>query len=181
MRRNPTSLSERSALMFAAVLTAVLVGAGCGKSAAPANNAGGTPAKKTSTSAASQTPAKVAGAPANAFLSVFATDSPRDPFHPQIKPKATAPTVISGPPIDAEAPQIIASIQGGFQGIFGLQSEREVMVHDVLLPENRERTVTVFVNGQVRKLKVKAVKIYRTAAELQIEGISQLVTVPKTR
>ena len=181
MRRNTTSLSGRTALMFAAVLTAVLVGAGCGKSAAPANNATGTPAKKTSSAANAQTPAKVAAAPANAFLSVFSTDNPRDPFHPQVKPKPVAPTVLTGPPIDAEAPAIIASIQGGFQGIFGLTNEREVMVHDVLLPENREKTVTVFVNGQVRKLKVKAVKIYRTAAELQIEGISQLITVPKNK
>jgi len=181
MRRNSTALIERSPLKFAAVLMAVLFGAGCGKPAAPANNASGTPAKKTSSAAVAQTPAKVAGAPANAFLSVFSTDNPRDPFHPQIKPKSTAPTVLTGPPVDAEAPQIIASIQGGFQGIFGLQGEREVMVHDVLLPENREKTVSVFVNGQIRKLKVKAVKIYRTTAELQVEGISQLIAVPKNR
>jgi hypothetical protein len=47
--------------------------------------------------------------------------------------------------------------------------------------ENRESTVTVPINGQLRKLKVKALKIYRNAAELQVEGLSQKVTVPKAR
>jgi hypothetical protein len=181
MRRNSTDLIGRGSIIFASALAAALLCAGCGKSPAPANNTAKTAAKKTSTTPAAQTPAKLSAAPANAFLSVFSTDYPRDPFHPQIKPKAATPTALTGPPGDAEAPQISAAIQAGFQGIFGAGAEREVMVHDVLLAENREKTMTVFVNRQPRKLKVKAVKIYRTAAELQVEGLSQLVTVPKAQ
>lgn len=167
--------------MIASALAAGLLCAGCGKAPATADNTGKTAAKKTSTTPGAQTPAKVAAAPANAFLSVFSTDYPRDPFHPQIKPKAAVATALKGPAGDAEAPQITAAIQAGFQGIFGAGAEREVMVHDVLLAENREKTMTVFVNGQPRKLKVKAVKIYRTAAELQVEGLSQTITVPKAQ
>jgi hypothetical protein len=47
--------------------------------------------------------------------------------------------------------------------------------------ENHEATVIVPVNGQHRKLKVKPLKIYRNAAELQVEGVPQAVTVPKPR
>ena len=181
MQRISTVLIERCSTVIASALAAGLLCAGCGKAPAAADNTGKTAAKKTSTTAGAQAQAKVAAAPANAFLSSFSTDYPRDPFHPQIKPKAAVATPLKGPAGDAEAPQVTAAIQAGFQGIFASGGEREVMVHDVLLAENREKTMTVFVNGQPRKLKVKAVKIYRTAAELQVEGLSQTVTVPKAQ
>ena len=181
MRRKSTASSSCAAAMCALACAAILFSIGCGKSPVPANDAGKTPAKKAATTPSQQTPAAFSAPRSTAFLSIFSTENPRDPFNPQIKPKVATAAVLTGPQGDAEAPQVIAAIQNGFQGIFASGDERELMVHGVLMRENRESTVTVPINGQLRKLKVKALKIYRNAAELQVEGLSQKVTVPKAR
>ena len=143
--------------------------------------AGKTPAKKTSTQAAPVDVGPILPPPTNISLSKFSTDNPRDPFHPQIKPKNAGPTVLAGPQGEAELPTMIAAVQAGFQGIYGAGDDRELLVYGVLLRENHETSVVVPVNGQQRKLKVKALKIFRNFAELQVEGVPQKVTVPKPR
>jgi hypothetical protein len=112
---------------------------------------------------------------------VFSTDAPRDPFNPQSRPKTASQPVLTGPQSELEQPALLAAIQNGFQGIFGGTDERLLMVHGVLMPENRETTIVVPVGNQKRRLKVKAVKIYRNAAELQVEGLSQTVAVPRAQ
>lgn len=140
-----------------------------------------TGATKTSTTPAAQTPPGIAAPFTNKFLSTFSVDNPRDPFHPQAKPKTSSGPVLTGPQSESEQPQVLAAIQAGFQGIYGSGDERLLMVHGVLMPENRETTIVVPVGGQPRRLKVKAVKIYRNTAELQVEGLSQTVAVPRAQ
>ena len=140
-----------------------------------------TGATKTSTPPAAQTTPVVAAPFTNNFLSTFSSDNPRDPFNPQVRPKSASQPVLTGAQGDLQQPALLAAIQAGFQGIFGGTDERLLMVHGVLMPENRETTVVVPVGGQQRRLKIKAVKIYRNAAELQVEGLSQIVAVPKAQ
>jgi hypothetical protein len=142
---------------------------------------GKTGATKTSTTPAAQTPPAVAAPFTNKFLSTFSVDNPRDPFHPQAKRKTSSTPVLTGPQSESEQPQVVAAISAGFQGIYGSGDERLLMVHGVLMPENRETTIVVPVGGQPRRLKVKAVKIYRNTAELQVEGLSQTIAVPRAQ
>ena len=142
---------------------------------------GKTGATKASTTPAAQTPPLVAAPFTNKFLSTFSVDNPRDPFHPQVKARSASGPVLTGPQSESEQPQVVAAISAGFQGIYGSGDERLLMVHGVLMPENRETTIVVPVGGQPRRLKVKAVKIYRNAAELQVEGLSQTVAVPRAQ
>lgn len=140
-----------------------------------------TGATKTSTTPVAQTPPTIAAPFTNKFISTFSTENARDPFNPQIKPKGASGPVMTGPQSEMEQPQLLAAIHAGFQGIFGSGDQRLLMVHGVLMPENRETTVVVAIGGQQRRLKIKAVKIYRNAAELQVEGLTQTVTVPKAQ
>src|ERR1051325_242894 len=182
MRHHSTPMIRHAAVVCAGAFAAILLLAGCGKAPAAQNESVKTGVKKTSTTPPpQQTAAKTAAAPKTAFLSVFSTDNPRDPFHPQIKPKAAATPVIAGVPSDIEAPQLIAAVQNGFQGILASTDERELLVYGVLLRENQQATITVSLKGQQRKLKVKALKIYRNAAQLQVEGLPQPVTLPKAQ
>lgn len=181
MRRLSTALNCSATAIAAAAVSVLLLCAGCGKSPSAANESGKTAAKKTSSAPLQQTAASVAAPRSKAFLSVFSTENPRDPFNPQLKSKAANAAVLTGPQTDVDAPQIIAAVQAGFQGIFGFGEDRELMVHGLLVRENRETTLTVPINGQLRKLKVKALKIYRNTAELQVEGLPQTITVPKIR
>jgi hypothetical protein len=142
---------------------------------------GKTGATKTSTTPAAQTPPAIAAPFTNKFLSTFSVDNPRDPFHPQVKIKSSSGPVLTGPQSESEQPQVVAAVSAGFQGIYGSGDERLLMVHGVLMPENRETTIVVSVGGQPRRLKVKAVKIHRNAAELQVEGLSQLIAVPRAQ
>jgi hypothetical protein len=163
-------------------MVALLFAAICGDLQAASNSpAAKTPAKKTSTTAAPAATFAVPPPPTNIVVSVFSTDDPRDPFHPQNKPKAASATVLSGVQSEMEQPAIVSAVQAGFQGIYGAGEDRELLVYGVLMRENHEATVIVPVNGQHRKLKVKPLKIYRNAAELQVEGVPQAVTVPKPR
>jgi hypothetical protein len=178
MRRITNDLIGASAAALAAVcLWANCAVAHAAEKATPTK----TGATKTSTSPAAQTTPAVAAAFTNKFLSVFSTENPRDPFNPQVKPKSGSQPVLTGAQGDLQQPALLAAIQAGFQGIFGGADERLLMVHGVLMPENRETTVVVPVGGQQRRLKIKAVKIYRNAAELQVEGLSQIVAVPKVQ
>jgi hypothetical protein len=178
MRRTTNDLIGASAAAFAAVcLWANCAVAHAAEKATP----GKTGATKTSTTPAPQTPAPIAAPFTNKFLSVFSTDAPRDPFNPQSRPKSASQPVLTGPQSELEQPALLAAIQNGFQGIFGGAEERLLMVHGVLMPENRETTIVVPVGNQKRRLKVKAVKIYRNAAELQVEGLSQIVAVPRAQ
>ena len=140
-----------------------------------------TGATKTSTPPAPQTTPPVAVPFTNNFLSTFSSESPRDPFNPQDKPRGASKPVLTGAQGDLQQPALLAAIHAGFQGIFGGADERLLMVHGVLMPENRETVVVVPVGGQQRRLKIKAVKIHRNAAELQVEGLSQIVAVPKAQ
>jgi hypothetical protein len=149
--------------------------------AAEKATSGKTGATKTSTQPAAQTAPAVAAPFTNKFLSTFSVDNPRDPFHPQVKAKPSSGPVLSGSPSESEQPAVVAAISAGFQGIYGSGDERLLMVHGVLMPENRETTIVVPVGGQPRRLKVKAVKIYRNAAELQVEGLSQVIAVPRAQ
>jgi hypothetical protein len=137
-----------------------------------------TGAQKPATSAFAQT-SGAPGSKSNLYLSVFSTEDPRDPFNPNLRVKAAATTVVAGVDSDADAAAIIAAVQSGFQGIFGSPEARELMVHGVLLRENGRGTIVVPVNGRNRQVKVHATRIYRSAAELQIEGVAQTVTVPR--
>ena len=140
-----------------------------------------TGATKTSTTPAPQTTPPVAAPFTNNFLSTFSSENPRDPFNPQSRPKGASQPVLTGAQGDLQQPALLAAIHAGFQGIFGGADERLLMVHGVLMPENRETVVVVPVGGQQRRLKIKAVKIHRNAAELQVEGLSQIVAVPKAQ
>jgi hypothetical protein len=168
----------------AALVTVLLAGIGavCNKTEAATNStAAKTPAKKAATSAAPAATFAVPQPPTNIVVSTFSTDNSRDPFHPQNRPKAAAATALSGPQGEAEQGQTASAVQAGFQGIYGSGEDRELLVYGVLLRENHDATVIVPINGQQRKLKVKALKIYRNTAELQVEGVPQPVTVPKAR
>jgi hypothetical protein len=180
-RTSRTSIRTRAAAMAVCVLGAWILTILCETHAASDSTAAKTAAKKTSIPATPAATFAVPPPPTNIFVSVFSTDNPRDPFHPQNKPKAAAATVLSGPQSEVEQSQVASAIQNGFQGIYGFGEDRELLVYGVLLRENREATVIVPVNGQPRKLKVKATKIYRNTAELQVEGVAQLITVPKTK
>jgi hypothetical protein len=158
------------------------VGALCGQIfAATDATAAKTPAKKTTSAAAPAATFAVPPPPTNIVVSVFSTDNPRDPFHPQNRAKSPSATALAGPQGEAEQGQTATALQAGFQGIYGSGEDRELLVYGVLLRENHDATVIVPINGQQRKLKVKALKIYRNAAELQVEGVPQPVTVPKPR
>src|SRR5215212_5532360 len=118
--RRISKISIQPAAILASALTLSLLCAGCGKSPSGADETGKTPAKKTTSAPAQQTtPAKNAGSPNSGFLAVFSTEMPRDPFHPQIKPKAAVAAVVAGPQGDAEAPALTAALQAEFKGIFG--------------------------------------------------------------
>lgn len=140
-----------------------------------------TPAGKAPTNSAPAISIALTPPPTNIFVSTFSTDNPRDPFHPQNKPKTASATVLTGAPSETEQGAVATAVQAGFQGIYGSGEDRELLVYGMLLRENKETVVTVPMNGQRRKLKVKALKIYRNAAELQVEGVPQPITVPKPR
>ena len=148
-----------------------------GTRAAQPPAAGKTPAKKTVSQPVAETPPPLAAPFTNKFLSTFSAENPRDPFHPQLKPKASSQPVLTGVSAEGDHSRLISAIQAGFQGIYGTGEERVVMVHGVLVPENVETTIVV----QGRKLKVKALKVFRNAAELKVEGLAETVQVPKTR
>jgi hypothetical protein len=181
MRRTYTVSIRPASAAVASCLAALFILIGNKAYSASDLPAGKTPAKKTSTAAIPQATIKIPPPPTNIFLSTFSTENARDPFHPQIKPKAPAATVLAGPQGETEQAQVAGAVQAGFQGIYGTGDDRVVMVHGVLVPENRETPITVPINGQPRKLKVKALKISRNVAELQVEGLSQVITVPKAR
>jgi len=169
--------------MLAAALAMCLGICGCGKPASPANNVGAkmaaAGAKKTSTTPASETAALGVKPPAGAFVSVFSTNNPRDPFHPALKPKTPTATASTGPERETDAAQLTATLQAGFQGIYGSSEDRELLVYGVLMREKRDATVSI--PGLNRKVKVRPLHIYRNSAELQVEGLPQPITVPKTR
>lgn len=186
MRRSSTT-SVRTAAAAVGICVAMACALGNWTAQAAATNAATakTPAKKTSTQASTPPPAQPTGPvmplPPRKNLSAFSTDDPRDPFHPQIHPKAAAATVLAGPQSEAEQPALITAIQAGFQGIYGSGEDRDLLVYGVLLRENHEAVVVVPVSGQQRRLKIKALKVFRNYAELQVEGVPQKITVPKTR
>jgi hypothetical protein len=170
-----------AAVVLAAWVLAWAVGGSIAAQAAATSPTGKTPAKKTSTTPPAQASVTVPPLPTNTFVSVFSTDNPRDPFHPNIKSKRASQPVLTGVPGDLDQSQLVTVVQNGFQGIYGTGDERLLMVHGMLMPENRETTIVVSVNGQQRKLKVKALKIYRNTAQVQVEGLPQPITVPKAR
>lgn len=165
-------------LVTGALLCAGLLG-GCGKAPTPAENVG---PKMNKTAAKTDAPAAVeATVSSNLFLSAFSTNDPRDPFNPKVKPKSAATVQQAAAEKEQEQTQLVAALHAGFQGIYGSAEARELYLHGVPLRERRETVVTIPVAGQQRRLRVRPVKIYRNAAELQVEGMSQTVTIPKAR
>src|SRR5262245_30962593 len=137
-------ISKRWVFTAAVALAAVsLYTYGAQTHAAEKATSGKTGATKTSSAPAPQTPPAIAAPFTNKFLSTFSVENPRDPFHPQSKPKSSSGPVLTGPQSESEQPQVLAAIQAGFQGIFGSGDERLLMVHGVLMPENRETTIVV--------------------------------------
>lgn len=156
----------------------VFLTAGCGGTPAPAELA--RTAKKPATPApevviSTKRPAE--------FMSVFSTENPRDPFNPQAKPKKAAAQTPQQAVVEKEADErsIQMALQAGFKGIYGTATEREVVIYGAFLREKSTATITVPVNGQPRVLKIRAVKISRTVAELQVDGLPQPIAVTRAQ
>jgi hypothetical protein len=175
-------ISTLRGLFAPAALAACVLLCGCGKAKPAADNAGAkmTGAQKPSTTPSSQTSVASAITPsANRFLSVFSTENARDPFNPKAHPRGAVSATVAGVDGETDPNQLAAAVQAGFQGIFGSPDARELMVHGVLLRENRQGTITVPVNGRNRQIKVRPTRIFRNTAELQVEGVPQIVALPK--
>ncbi len=158
---------------------------GCGGSA-PTPPDGNLGAKMAKPSAASPGGAAMSGgslaARSNLFVSVFSTNEARDPFNPRMKPKSPETVAQAAVAQQVEQNQLVTALQRGFQGIYGNAVDgRELYLYGVMLREKRESILAVPVDGEIRNIRVRPVKIYRNAAELQVEGLAQTVTLPRAR
>ncbi len=141
--------------------------------------------KKPATPTSAPAPATVASAKTigrpSEFLSLFSTNDPRDPFHPKSRPK-TAPTAQeTKAAIESEVGAVEKAVQAGFSQIISFGESKILVLFGQLLEEGKEKTFTVNVSGNPRKMRIKAMKILRNTAELKIEGIPQVVSVTKAQ
>lgn len=182
MQPQPKSRCKaRSAeLACAALLALVLAGCGDAPGAVQKVNAAQPKAGAAAKTAPSNGAPGANGATAlkpPQILSVFSTNDARDPFHPKLKPKiATASAQQNAQP---EPNQIVTALEAGFSGTAGTGDDRVALVYGVLLENQRETTLTLYVGGTQRHVKVKPLRILRNAVELQVEGVPQPVTITK--
>ncbi len=165
-----------------AALGLCLLLAACGKKDATGNlgakMAGGAAKKPAAATAPASAPATSALSRPAEYLSMFSTNDPRDPFHPKVKIKSAQAAAAS---TENEPTQISKALETGFQGIYGSLEDRVALIYGILLQEKKEAFVNVPMEGKVKRVKIKALRILRNAVELQVEGVPQVVTLTKAR
>lgn len=154
---------------------------GCGGKEAPADTPArsGASAKAVSPTATDTATAATTRPPQ--FMSMFSTTDPRDPFNPKVKPKLTTSTTTAPAAPTIGPADIIAAVEAGFRGTFGLATERIALVHGLSLEQNRETTLTITLQGAQRRVKVRPIRILRDAMEAQVEGVPNVVTLKVRR
>lgn len=158
-------------------LATLLLASGCGGGGEQASG-GKAAAKPKSGAGATNAPASTQLAAAVSYKAVFATNAVKDPFYPRSQAKTDdkpkTGTAAGAPPA---ADAIQAALQAGFKGIFGTPDLRVGLVYDIPLEEGKNVEIPVTIGGQPRRLKAKVVKVSRTVAELQVEGVPQIVAL----
>lgn len=159
----------------AAALGLSLLLAACGKAPKPADNVG--PKMKAGAAKAAPTPAESLLSKSNIFISYFSTNEPRDPFNPKARPKQ-APTVMSAAAEKKmEQDSLVLALQNGFAGVYGGSGTYFAVVNDEILEVKKDTILSLVVNGERKRLKVRPLKILPGVAELSVEGVAQPVIV----
>ena len=170
-----TSCQNWSARAGAAALAISLLLAACGKAPTPADNAG--PKMKAGAAKAAPTPVEPILTRSNLFISYFSTNEPRDPFNPKARPKQ-APTAMSAAvEKKMEQDSLVLALQKGFAGVYGGSGTYFAVLNDEILEVKKDTILSLVINGERKRLKVRPLKILPGVAELSVEGVAQPVIV----